>query len=259
MDAGVKIKKPVSGIAMGLITDPDAGVTKVLTDLQGAEDFAGDMDFKVAGTADGITAMQMDMKVVGVPYEVMEQALAKAKAGRLFILDKMLAAIAEPRAELSPLAPRITTMKVKPESIRVIIGPGGKMINEIIDATGVSIDIEDDGTVMIGSTDGDGAKKAIEWIESLVAEPEVGKVYDGKVVKIMPFGAFVEFMPGKDGMVHVSQIADHRVENVEDELSVGDQVKVQLVEVDSQGRNNLTMKIGQDGSGKPAGRPDNRN
>ncbi len=197
----------------------------------------------------------MDMKVVGVPYEVMETALDKAKAARLFILDKMLAAIPEPRKELSPLAPRITTLKIKPDMIRVVIGPGGKMINEIIDATGVSIDIEDDGTVMIGSTDSEGAQRAIDWIESLVAEPELGKVYDAKVVKLMPFGAFAEFMPGKDGMIHVSQIADHRVENVEDELSVGDQVKVQLVEVDSQGRYNLTMRLNQDGSGKPAGRP----
>ncbi|MSU76411.1 polyribonucleotide nucleotidyltransferase, partial [Patescibacteria group bacterium] len=253
MDAGVPIKKPVSGIAMGLITDKESNTFKVLTDLQGAEDFAGDMDFKVAGTADGITALQMDMKVVGVPFEVMETALGKAKVARLFILDKITEALAAPRPELNPLAPRITTLKIKPEQIRVVIGPGGKVINEIIAETGVSIDIDDDGTVMIGSTDADGAKKAIDWINSLVAEPEVGKVYDGKVVKIMPFGAFVEFMPGKDGMVHVSQIADHRVENVEDELSVGQEVKVQLTEVDSQGRNNLTMKIGQDGSGKPSG------
>ena len=244
MDAGVKIKKPVSGIAMGLVTDGQT--TKVLTDIQGAEDFAGDMDFKVAGTDAGITALQMDMKVVGIPFEVMETALAKAKHARLFILEKMLAAIPEPRAELSPLAPRITTLKINPEMIRVVIGPGGKMINEIIAATGVSIDIEDDGTVMIGSTDGEAAKKAIDWIESLVAEPETGKIYDAKVVKLMAFGAFVEFMPGKEGLVHISQISDRRVESVEDELKVGDAVKVLLVEVDPQGRYNLSMKAAKE-------------
>ncbi len=240
MDAGVPIKKPVSGIAMGLVTDGQT--TKVLTDIQGAEDFAGDMDFKVAGTSDGITALQMDMKVQGIPLDVMQEALDKAKKARLFILDKMLAAIAEPRQEMSPLAPRITTIKINPDMIRVVIGPGGKMINEIIAATGVSIDIEDDGTVMIGSVDGDGAKKAIDWIESLTAEPEIGKEYSAKVVKIMAFGAFVEFMPGKEGLVHVSQIADRRIENVADVLKEGQQVKVKLVEVDPQGRNNLSMK-----------------
>lgn len=240
MDAGVKITKPVSGIAMGLVTD--GTTTKVLTDIQGAEDFAGDMDFKVAGTKDGITALQMDMKVTGVPFEVMESALEKAKAARLFILDKMLAAIAAPREEMSPLAPRITTLKINPEMIRVVIGPGGKMINEIIAATGVSIDIEDDGTVMIGSSDGEASRKAIDWIQSLVAEPEVGKTYKAKVVKLMAFGAFVEFMPGKEGLVHISQMADHRVEKVEDIVEVGDTVQVKLMEVDAQGRNNLSMK-----------------
>ncbi len=240
MDAGVPIRKPVSGIAMGLVTD--GGTTKILTDIQGAEDFAGDMDFKVAGTDAGITALQMDMKVVGVPFEVMEQALAKAKQARLTILEKMLAAIPEPRAEMSPLAPRITTLKIKPDMIRVVIGPGGKMINEIIAATGVSIDIEDDGTVMIGSADGDASKKAIDWIESLVAEPEVGKIYQAKVVKLMAFGAFVEFMPGKEGLVHISQISEQRVESVEDVLKAGDEVTVMLVEVDAQGRNNLSIK-----------------
>jgi polyribonucleotide nucleotidyltransferase len=239
MAAGVPIKKPVSGIAMGLITSD--GTTKVLTDIQGAEDFAGDMDFKVAGTTDGITALQMDMKVVGVPFEVMEEALAKAKQARLFILDKMLAAIPEPRQETSPLAPRLTKLKIKPEMIRVVIGPGGKVINEIIAETGVSIDIDDDGTVIVGSLDGDSAQKAIDWIESLTAEPDIGKVYKAKVVKIMPFGAFVEFMPGKEGLVHVSQMASHRVENVEDVVSEGDEVTVMLTEVDSQGRNNLSM------------------
>jgi polyribonucleotide nucleotidyltransferase len=240
MDAGVPIKKPVSGIAMGLVTDGE--ITKVLTDIQGAEDFAGDMDFKVAGTADGITALQMDMKVQGIPLDVMQEALDKAKNARLFILEKMLAAISEPRHEMSPLAPRITTIKINPDMIRVVIGPGGKMINEIIAATGVSIDIEDDGTVMIGSVDGDGAKKAIDWIGSLTAEPEIGKEYDAKVVKIMAFGAFVEFMPGKEGLVHVSQIADRRIENVADVLKEGQQVKVKLLEIDPQGRNNLSMK-----------------
>ena len=243
MAAGVPIKKPVSGLAMGLVTDGDT--TKVLTDIQGAEDFAGDMDFKVAGTKDGITALQMDMKVVGIPFEVMEEALSKAKQARLFILDKMLAAIPEPRQETSPLAPRLTKIKINPEMIRVVIGPGGKVINEIIAETGVSIDIDDDGTVVVGSLDGESAQKAIDWIESLVAEPEIGKVYEARVVKIMPFGAFAEFMPGKEGLIHVSQIADHRVENVEDELSEGDTVTVILEEIDSQGRNNLSMKAAQ--------------
>lgn len=253
MDAGVPIKKPVSGIAMGLVTDGQT--TKVLTDIQGAEDFAGDMDFKVAGTVDGITALQMDMKVVGIPFSVMQEALSKAKKARLFILEKMLAAISEPRHELSKLAPRITTLKIKPEMIRVVIGPGGKMINEIIAATGVSIDIEDDGTVMIGSTEADGATKAIDWIESLVAEPEVGKTYDAKVVKLMAFGAFVEFMPGKEGLVHISQLADQRVEKVEDVVKEGDQVRAVLLEVDPQGRYNLSMKAADPGEQPHRGSP----
>ncbi len=240
MDAGVKITKPVSGIAMGLVTDGET--TKVLTDIQGAEDFAGDMDFKVAGTDAGITALQMDMKVQGIPFEVMETALDKAKTARLFILEKMLAVLPAPREEMSPLAPRITTLKINPAMIRVVIGPGGKMINEIIAATGVSIDIEDDGIVMIGSTESESAQKAIDWIESLVAEPEIGKVYKARIVKLMAFGAFAEFMPGKEGLIHISQMADHRVEKVEDVVNEGDEVEVVLVEVDAQGRNNLSMK-----------------
>ena len=250
MDAGVPIKKPVSGIAMGLVTDGDT--TKVLTDIQGAEDFAGDMDFKVAGTKDGITALQMDMKVWGIPLDVMDQALAQAKSARLEILEKMLATLPEPRKELAPHAPRITTLTIDPGKIRTVIGPGGKTINEIIQATGVSIDIEDDGTVMIGSTDGEGATKAIDWVKALTADPEVGKIYDGKVTKLMPFGAFVEFMPGKEGMVHISQIANERIATVEDVLSVGDEVKVLLIEVDSQGRNNLSIKAAKDGAANAA-------
>lgn len=244
MDAGVPIKKPVSGIAMGLVTDGET--TKVLTDIQGAEDFAGDMDFKVAGTDAGITALQMDMKVQGVPFDVMEEALNKAKAARLFILGKMLEAIPEPRAEMSDLAPRLTALQINPEMIRVVIGPGGKMINEIIAQTGVTIDIEDDGTVLVGSNDGEASKKALDWIRSLVAEPEVGKTYDAKVVKLMAFGAFVEFMPGKEGLVHISQMADHRVEQVEDIVKEGDMVRVVLTEIDPQGRHNLSMKAVKD-------------
>ena len=247
MDAGVPIRKPVSGIAMGLVTEGDT--VKVLTDIQGAEDFAGDMDFKVAGTDTGITALQMDMKVVGISVDVMQTALAKAKQARLSILEKMLATLPEPRKEMSPLAPRITTMQIKPDLIRIVIGPGGKMINEIIAATGVSIDIEQDGTVMIGSSDGDAAQKAIDWIESLVAEPEVGKVYDAKITRLMAFGAFAEFLPGKEGLIHISQISEERVNAVEDVLKVGDEVKVILLEVDPQGRNNLSMK----GVKKPPG------
>jgi polyribonucleotide nucleotidyltransferase len=246
MDAGVPIKKPVSGIAMGLVTDGDT--TKVLTDIQGAEDFAGDMDFKVAGTKDGITALQMDMKVWGIPLEVMTQALEQAKTARLEIMEKMLATLPEPRTDLAAHAPRITTMKIDPDKIRIVIGPGGKMINEITSETGVSIDLEDDGTVMIGSSDGEASKKAMEWIKALTAEPEVGKVYDGKVTKLMPFGAFVEFMPGKEGMVHVSQISEERVASVEDVLKVGQEVKVMVIEIDSQGRNNLSIKAAASGA-----------
>jgi polyribonucleotide nucleotidyltransferase len=240
MDAGVPIKKPVAGIAMGLITDGDKFV--VLTDLQGVEDFAGDMDFKVAGTDDGITALQMDIKVKGITPEIMKQALAQAHEGRQVIMAKMMDCIDRPRTELAPYAPRIYKLMINPEKIRDVIGKGGEMINKIIAETGVEIDIEDNGLVMISATDGDSAQKAIDWVKSLTEEPEVGKIYEGTVVKLMEFGAFVNIMPGRDGLVHISQLDDKRVEKVEDVVSLGDKIKVKLMEVDSQGRLNLSKK-----------------
>jgi polyribonucleotide nucleotidyltransferase len=245
MDAGVPIKKPVAGIAMGLVMgEGDNHV--ILSDIQGAEDFAGDMDFKVAGTEDGITALQMDIKVKGITPKVMKQALAQAHGGRAHIMAKMMAVIDTPRAELAPHAPRISKMMISPEDIKLVIGKGGETINKIIAETGVEIDIEDTGLVMIASTSGEAAKAAIEWIERLTARPEVGKVYHGKVVKIMEFGAFVEFMPGKDGLVHISQIADHRIDKVTDVLKEGDEVSVKLVEIDDKGRLNLSMKAAKE-------------
>ncbi len=244
MDAGVPIIKPVSGIAMGLITDGDNFI--VLSDIQGAEDYAGDMDFKVAGTADGITALQMDIKVKGITPAIMTEALAQAKTGRAHILTKMLEVLPEPRPELAPHAPRITKLMINPEKIREVIGKGGETINRIIAETGVEIDIEDSGLVMIASSDAEAAERAVKIIQGLVVEPEVGQIYTGTVVKLMEFGAFVNVMPGRDGLVHVSQIADHRVEKVSDELEVGDKVKVKLMEVDAQGRLNLSIKAARD-------------
>jgi len=240
MDAGVPIRKPVAGIAMGLITEGDKVV--ILSDIQGAEDFAGDMDFKVAGTDDGITALQMDIKVRGITPQIMKDALAQAKEGRAHIMGKMMEVLNAPRAEMSPFAPRIDKLMINPDKIREVIGKGGETINKIIAETGVEIDIEDNGLVMIASTDGDAAKKAIDWIKGLTEDPEVGKIYDGTVVKIMEFGAFVNIMPGKDGLVHISQLADERVEKVEDVVKEGDKVQVKLMEIDSQGRLNLSMK-----------------
>jgi polyribonucleotide nucleotidyltransferase len=245
MDAGVPITKPVSGIAMGLILGGN-GKHVILSDIQGAEDFAGDMDFKVAGTKDGITALQMDIKVKGITAKIMDQALEQAKEGRAFILGKMLEVLPEPRADLAPYAPRISKMMIPPETIKEVIGKGGETINKIIDETGVEIDIEDSGLVMIASTDGESAKQAMAWISRLTARPEVGKIYHGRVVKIMEFGAFVEIMPGKDGLVHISQIADRRIEHVTDVLKEGDEVDVKLVEIDSQGRLNLSMKAAKE-------------
>jgi polyribonucleotide nucleotidyltransferase len=240
MDAGVPIRKPVAGIAMGLILEGDKYV--ILSDIQGAEDFAGDMDFKVAGTDDGITALQMDIKVKGITPEIMKQALAQAHTGREFIMTKMMEVIDKPRAEMSPFAPRISKLMINPEKIREVIGKGGETINKIIAETGVEIDIEDSGLVMIASTNGEAADKAINWIKSITEDPEVGKIYDGTVVKIMDFGAFVNIMPGKDGLVHISQLADKRVEKVEDVVELGDKIKVKLLEIDSQGRLNLSKK-----------------
>jgi polyribonucleotide nucleotidyltransferase len=244
MDAGVPLKKPVAGIAMGLIKGEDDKFV-ILSDIQGAEDFAGDMDFKVAGTKDGITALQMDIKVKGITPEVMRQALAQAHTGREHIMNKMLEVLDAPRAELAAHAPRIHKLMINPEKIREVIGKGGEMINKIIAETGVEIDIEDNGLVMIASSDGDSAQKAIDWIKGITEDPEVGKIYEGEVVKIMDFGAFVNIMPGKDGLVHISQLADQRVEKVEDVVKLGDKIKVKLVEIDSQGRLNLSKKAAE--------------
>ena len=242
MDAGVPIKAPVAGIAMGLIKDPETGKLSILSDIQGMEDFFGDMDFKVAGTAKGITAIQMDIKIHGIDRPVFEQALERAKEGRLFILGKMLETLDKPREELSPYAPKIIQFTINPEKIREVIGPGGKMINKIIADTGVKIDIEDDGRVYIASPDSEAAEQAKKTIETIVKEIEVGEIYTGKVVRIMPFGAFVELIPGKDGLVHISKLANERVEKVEDVVKIGDEVKVKVVEIDKQGRVNLTRK-----------------
>jgi polyribonucleotide nucleotidyltransferase len=241
MAAGVPIRKPVAGIAMGLASD-DKGNFKVITDLQDMEDSQGGMDFKVAGTADGITAVQMDTKTHGLTKEVVEQTLKQAKEGRLKILEVMTATIPEPKKELSEYAPRIETIHIKVDKIREVIGPGGKVINEIIDKTGVQIDIEQDGSVFITSANAEGMAKAKEMILAITTEPEVGKIYRGKVTRIMDFGAFVEFMPNQEGLVHISEFAPFRVNRVEDVLHMGDEVPVLLYEVDDMGRNNLSIK-----------------
>jgi polyribonucleotide nucleotidyltransferase len=241
MDAGVPIRKPVAGIAMGLVTDgPKKHV--ILSDIQGAEDFAGDMDFKVAGTDDGITALQMDIKVKGITPEIMKAALAQAKGGRAHIMAKMMEVIDKPRTDLSPLAPRISKLMINPEKIALVIGKGGETINKIIAETGVEIDIEDSGLVMIASTDAQGSERAIEIIRGLTEDPEIGRVYEGTVVKLMEFGAFVNILPGKDGLVHISQLSDKRVEKVGDVVKLGDKVRVKLLDIDGQGRLNLSMK-----------------
>ena len=240
MDAGVPIKAPVSGVAMGLVKEGENFT--ILTDIQGLEDANGDMDFKVAGTSKGITAIQMDIKVDGLTRDILQAALAQAKKGRAFILDKMLECIAEPRKQLKKYAPKITTIKVNPDKIKDIIGPGGKVIKKIVEDTGAQIDINDDGTVYIAAANSESADAAIKTIQDITAEPEVGKVYTGKVTRIMNFGAFVEFMPGREGLVHISQLAKERVDKVEDVVNVGDEIVVKLVEIDSKGRMNLSRK-----------------
>lgn len=238
MDAGVPIKKPVSGAAMGLIKEGEE--IRVLTDIQGIEDFLGDMDFKVAGTQDGITALQLDMKIAGLPMEVIAQAVNQALPARLHILGKMLEAIAVPRSDLSPYAPRLMTMKIAPEQIGMVIGPGGKTIKGITEETGTKIDIDDDGTVTIAGLDGIKAQRARAIIEGMTKRLKEGDVYLGRVTRIIPIGAFVEFLPGKEGMIHISQLADYRVKTVDDEVAVGDEVVVKIREVDNRGRINLT-------------------
>ncbi len=240
MDAGVPIKAPVAGIAMGLVTQGDHYT--ILSDIQGMEDALGDMDFKVAGTEKGVTAIQMDIKISGLSREILEEALTQAYKGRMHILGKMLECIPEPRKEMSPYAPRIITFKIDTEKIRDVIGTGGKVIRSIIEETGAKIDISDDGVVSIASIEEDGAKRAIEIIQNIVREAEVGEVYLGKVTRLMAFGAFVEILPGKEGLVHISKLANERVEKVEDIVNVGDEIMVKVVEIDKQGRINLSRK-----------------
>lgn len=242
MDAGVPIKAPVSGIAMGLITreeEDGSRKTVILSDIQGMEDFLGDMDFKVTGTEKGVTAVQMDIKIHGIDRDILATALEQAREGRMSIMNEMLAEIPAPRTELSAWAPRILTLQVDPDKVRIIIGPGGKTINGIIDKTGAKIDIEDDGTVYVASPDVEAARLAINEIELLVKEVEVGETYDGEVKRIMNFGAFIEVLPGKEGLLHISKMAEGRVEKVEDVMNIGDKVRVKVYEIDSQGRINL--------------------
>lgn len=240
MDAGVPIKKPVAGIAMGLIKEEDS--ISILTDIQGLEDHLGDMDFKVAGTRDGITALQMDMKIAGITREVLEESLDNAKEARMQILDLIESTIDKPRADISDYAPRLFTIDIDPEKVRDVIGSGGKTINKIIDETGVTIETEDDGHITVASTDGASGKKAIEMIRAIVTDPQVGDIYTGKVTRIMNFGAFVEIAIGKEGLLHISQIDHARTDKVEDVLSVGDEVTVKVTEIDRQGRINLSRK-----------------
>jgi len=240
MDAGVPIKEPVAGIAMGLIKEGDR--VMVLSDILGLEDHLGDMDFKVCGTEQGVTALQMDIKIAGITAQLMRQALAQAREGRLHILGRMRAALAAPREQMSPFAPRIYTLKIKPDKIREIIGPGGKVIRDIVATCGVKMDVQDDGTVTIASSDEASAKKAIERVNQITEEVEIGKLYLGKVRKIMDFGAFVEVLPGVDGLVHISQLAHHRVKAVTDEVKEGDEILVKVLEVDRQGKIRLSRK-----------------
>jgi polyribonucleotide nucleotidyltransferase len=240
MDAGVPIKAPVAGIAMGLIREDDE--VRVLSDILGDEDHLGDMDFKVAGTSTGVTAVQMDIKIGGVTREIMRDALYQAREGRLHILKAMEQALAAPRTDVSQHAPRITTLKIRVDRIRDVIGPGGKVIRGIIEETGVKIDVEDDGTIYVASADGESMQKAIDWINRLTAEAEVGKIYKGVVKKIMDFGAFVEILPGTDGLVHISQLAPDRVAKVRDVLNEGDEVYVKVLEVDKSGKIRLSRK-----------------
>jgi polyribonucleotide nucleotidyltransferase len=240
MDAGVKIKAPVAGVAMGLMTEGDKFA--VLTDIQGMEDFGGDMDFKVAGTREGITAIQMDTKISGIAMDILAQAVEQARKGRLYILDKMLEAIAEPRESLSPYAPRIFIIEIHPDKIGDVIGPGGKIIKKIQAETGARIDIEQSGRIYVAATEAAGGERAVKMIEDLTRDVKVGEVYLGRVTRMLNFGAFVEVLPGREGLVHVSQLAAHRVERPEDVVQIGDELMVKVAEIDSQGRINLTRK-----------------
>ncbi|MFA6771970.1 MAG: polyribonucleotide nucleotidyltransferase, partial [Dehalococcoidales bacterium] len=242
MDAGIPIKAPVAGISIGLVTD-DTGRFTLLTDIEGMEDHLGDMDFKVTGTAQGITAVQMDMKIKGLSMEIVEGAMEQAKEARMDILEVMKQALAETRSQVSPYAPRMHKIKINPEKIGTVIGPGGKMIRSIIEASGATVDIEDDGSVFVGATNEESASKAIQMITDLTREVEVGTIYTGKVTRLMNFGAFVEVLPGKEGLVHISELADYRVDKVEDIVKPGDEITVKVTDIDSQGRINLSRRI----------------
>jgi polyribonucleotide nucleotidyltransferase len=241
MDAGVPVSSPVAGIAMGLVIGGN-GRHAVLTDIQGLEDHLGDMDFKVAGTADGITALQMDIKIAGVTREIMRQALYQARDGRLHILEKMAESLETPREQIAEHAPRILILKIRPDKIRDLIGPGGKMIRSIVEETGVKIDVEDDGTVSIASSDGDSMDRAISKVEAVTADAEIGKLYTGTVKKVVDFGAFVEILPGKEGLVHISQLAPERVRQVTDIVDEGDEITVKVLEIDRQGKIRLSRR-----------------
>jgi len=245
MDAGVPIKKQAAGIALGLMQD-GKGNYKILTDIQGPEDHHGDMDFKIAGTKDGITAIQMDVKIEGIGEEILKEALARGKKARLQILDEMSKVISSPRSELSPYAPRIIILQINPEKIREVIGPGGKIINEIIEECGVSIDIEDSGRIFITAEKETAGIKAADWIKNITREVKVGEIFQGKVQRILDFGAFVEILPGQDGLVHISQLADYRVNKVEDIVKIGDIIPVKVISIDEQGRINLSLKEARD-------------
>ncbi len=260
MDAGVPIRKPVAGISTGLVTDKnDPSRYIMLTDIQGIEDFFGDMDFKVGGTKDGITAIQVDIKIDGLTYDIIKEAFERTKVARDYILDEiMLPVISEPRKEVSKYAPRILTSKIGVDKIKDVIGPGGKMINKIIDETGVKIDIEDDGSVCVYSNDTENGKKAMKMIETIAREIEVGGIYDGTVTRIMSFGAFVDIGGGKEGLLHISKISSKRVEKVEDVLSVGDEITVKVYEIDNQGRINLTMKDLEAGNKEAENKEENK-
>jgi polyribonucleotide nucleotidyltransferase len=240
MDAGVPIKRPVSGIAMGLMMDGDTPY--ILHDIADAEDFAGDMDFKVTGTSEGITAIQMDMKLHGLPVSILKQAIEGSKAGRAHILEHMMTVLAESRKNLSPYAPRIEKIKINPDKIGAVIGKGGEVINKITAETGAEIDIKEDGLITVAASDAANIEKALNWIKSLTEEPEVGRIYEGKVVSIKDFGAFVNILPGIDGMVHISQLSNERVENVTDVLTEGETIKVKLTGIDERGRLSLSIK-----------------
>jgi polyribonucleotide nucleotidyltransferase len=240
MDAGVPISGPVSGIAIGLVKEGKD--TIILTDIGGVEDHYGDMDFKVAGTKNGITALQMDLKIQGISYEVLKEALSIGKKARLTILDKMIHVIEQPKNAVSAFAPKIVVLKINPEKIGAVIGPGGKVIKKIIQDTGATVDIDDDGTVQIAGTDPKSIDMAVAIVKGITEEPEVGRIYKGKVKRIMNFGAFVEILPGKEGLVHVSELAAKFVKNVEDVVKLGDEFDVKLVEIDEQGRLNLSKK-----------------